>query len=761
MPLSFQQRQTFRSQPEQVVQDFLFDGGLVTDVHETKLRPNQSPNVYNYLNDTAKNLVTRNGYLRYNTDPVGASANQSNTGTSTGTQSLTSTNSLVAQTFQVASVAYLTQVNFYLEMDNASETQYVRAELWSGNTGPFQKLADGQTLFISGDSETLYTFRFNVPYELAATTEYAVVLRPVVVQSTNQTVRTVLVHNTGSAYASGAAYSSSNTGLSWSAIASTDLKFSVLTGGNTGSTGLIRFYGDGSLKQTFGKFGAAYYRGDDVTGATTLITLGNGITPSLANFTDYTVSNGTLLVVDDSNFILKYRGSTNAAYTTGTISVTNGSATVTGSGTAWNLTTNTEAGEYIQLPDQKWYRIVAVVSATSLTIEVPYYGLTASGQSYTVSPWGVVQGRLNSGGTTPTSEAVTGLVRPAPTFIENHINRIWTLDGNSLRFSALDTSIAGEHFNDWDTGNNAGQIIIPSGSGDTGTGLYSLNNSLYIFQRRAIWRLYGTSPANFELRNVTNEVGMLSQKTLVEWNDVLIFLSDLGIIMFDGSNIRNVSEGVVNTFIDSWANKNSPAATLWKNKYIIAYTPSGRTTNEEALVYDMQENSFWRVKNVNAAAWMAWNGGTDDGRLYFASSNQGSIYQWDTGNHDDGYPIDSIYDTASFGFEGGMNDKSLKRFYVQQLAKGDWNLTVTMFTDINEVSTTGEPINLSAGSLSLWDVAEWDVDNWSGEGSIITTRVAEFQGQGKYFKFRFEQDGYAEGAELIGMLATSRIRRLN
>ena len=760
MPISFQQKQSFRSIPEQNVEEYKLGGGLVTDVHETKLAPSQSPNLKNVIFDTTDNLLTRNGYLRYNGDVIGSSSDESNTGTSTGTLTIDSMGDWVAQTIQVGLGADAVQCDFYLEMDSAGEEQYVKAELWSGDTGPDAKLADAQVLLISGDSETEYSFRLRVPQPLTASTEYAVVLKPVAVQTTAQTVNTVLVHHTGNDYADGAAYSSTDSGINWSAVADTDLKFNLYTGGSTGSTGLIRFYGDNSVQQTLAKFGSGMYRGNDSTGAITTITMGNSITPSATGYWDYTVANGTLLVSDESNRILKTRGSTNDAYTTGTVSVTDGSATVTGSGTSWDTSTNAEVGEYIQLPDGKWYRITSIASDTSLDVEVTYYGDSASGESYVISPWGVVEGRFSDGASAPTSEDPSSLVRPTPDYLENHINRIWALSDNSLRWSVLDTSVSGEHFNDWDTGNNAGQILIPFGRGDSGTGMYSLNNVLYVFGRRSIWALYGNSPGNFQLRNVTNEVGMLSQRTLVEWNDILCFLSDLGIMLFDGTNIRNISEGVVNTLIDSWANKTSPVATLWDNKYLINYTPSGDTSNSEALFYDFQEGTYWKLTGVYASAWMTWAGGSDDGRLYFASSNQGTIYRWDIGNHDDGFEIESLYDTASLGFGSGMNEKALKRFYLQQLAKGDWNMNVTMYTNINETTTSGTAINLTPGTFSLWDVMEWDTDNWSSDGNPVTTRVAEFQGQGEYFRYRLSQTGYGEGFEILGFVGSARVRRL-
>lgn len=756
MPVSFNQLIEFRPQAEQKVEEFNFTGGYVTDAHETKLKSSQSPNVANVLYNDTGSIKTRPGYLRYNTDPVGAASDQANTGASSGSLAIDAAGDYVAQTFIASGAISTVQVDLYLAMQTSGQEQYVQAELWSTSGGlPSAILTNGtgQIKLVSGTSEAAYNFRFRVPVSLSAATTYAIVLKPFI-RGSSQTVNQVNVYHRGTTYANGSAITSTDSGLNWTADTAKDLRFVVYGGGATGSTGLIRFYTDTGVKQLFSKFGTSLYRGNDGTGAMTAITLGSGVSLTAANFIDWTITNNTLLVVDHTNKILKYRGSTNANYSTGTITATNGSATVTGSSTVWNTSTNAEAGEYIKLPDGKWYKITAIASDTSLTIELAYQGSTLAGQTYTISPWGEVQGKLNS------STSPSALVRPTPQFIENHNDRIWTLDGNTLRFSVLDTSVTEEQFNDWDTSNNAGAIIIPSGDGDSGTGLYSLNNSLYVFQRRAIWRLYGNSPANFELRNVTNEIGMLDRRTLVEWNDILIFLSDQGVQFFDGSNLRNVSDGVINNHIDTWANKTSPVATLWGNRYILAYTPSGQSANSEAIFMDLTRQIWGKITGAYIAAWSNWNGGNDTGQVYFASSNQGSIYKWDTGGHDDGYEIYTLYDTPSLSFGAGINDKAIKKFYLQQIALGDWDMNVTQLANIDETTTAGSAINLSTGDSVLWDVAEWDVDSWPSEGTLVTTRVAEFQGLAKYFKFRFEQTGYSEGIEVLGLVGTARLRRL-
>ena len=70
---------------------------------------------------------------------------------------------------------------------------------------------------------------------------------------------------------------------------------------------------------------------------------------------------------------------------TGTVAVTNGSAIVTGTGTAW-ANNNVQIGHAFNGPDGKAYEVTSVDSATQITLATPYLGSTATGQAYSVQP---------------------------------------------------------------------------------------------------------------------------------------------------------------------------------------------------------------------------------------------------------------------------------------------------------------------------------------------------------------------------------------
>lgn len=85
------------------------------------------------------------------------------------------------------------------------------------------------------------------------------------------------------------------------------------------------------------------------------------------------------------HYKIRLRDLSQADYTTGTVSATNGSATITGSGTAF---IPDMVGRWIRLTaptgDEQWYQIGAYVSATELTLLNKYTGINASGASFTI-----------------------------------------------------------------------------------------------------------------------------------------------------------------------------------------------------------------------------------------------------------------------------------------------------------------------------------------------------------------------------------------
>lgn len=71
-------------------------------------------------------------------------------------------------------------------------------------------------------------------------------------------------------------------------------------------------------------------------------------------------------------------------YRTGTVAITAGQNTVTGTGT--NFSANARVGDAFLGPDGNWYEVTNIASATVLSILPAYKGATVSGGSYAITP---------------------------------------------------------------------------------------------------------------------------------------------------------------------------------------------------------------------------------------------------------------------------------------------------------------------------------------------------------------------------------------
>ena len=72
-----------------------------------------------------------------------------------------------------------------------------------------------------------------------------------------------------------------------------------------------------------------------------------------------------------------------SVYSVGTCSLTNGSATISGSGTAWSTGSAVEAGDiFVRTGDSVCYNIASVTNDTTLVLTANYGGATGSGQYY-------------------------------------------------------------------------------------------------------------------------------------------------------------------------------------------------------------------------------------------------------------------------------------------------------------------------------------------------------------------------------------------
>ncbi len=347
------------------------------------------------------------------------------------------------------------------------------------------------------------------------------------------------------------------------------------------------------------------------------------------------------------------------------------------------------------------------------------------GEELTTSKWTGSGASASLGGTPPANAK----------HIEVHKRRVFianTSAGNSrLHFSALDNP------EDWTTANDAGFIDISKADGDTITGLASLGQVLLIFKKQSVWALYGNSPSNFSIAQISPSVGCVNPKTIVKCDKFAIFLSTDGVYSANSDGVVLLNYNIKPT-IDAITDtaRGLAAAGKLRTQYWLAVDTDADGINDEVYVLDYvygvwgrytnkKENVFYRLYN---------------GNLISGGAESDLIRLHDTTDNDNGVAINMIWDTKDYDGE-------------------DW----TRLKRIRDVKLVAEPISAKTLTVThlISGVAQGTTLSWTltATGSedkvyfgFTPATINHFASTSfaPYFRFRFSNNETSARIKLLG-----------
>lgn len=232
---------------------------------------------------------------------------------------------------------------------------------------------------------------------------------------------------------------------------------------------------------------------------------------------------------------------------------------------------------------------------------------------------------------------------PKGKYITSSLTRVYIAHGDSISFCAFLAET------DWTTAEDSGtdQFYTPDG-GDI-TGLTFFRDQVTAFKRRAMAVYYGNNYFNQKLVVVSNDIGCISFKTIVEVGETLFFLGENDVFVYQGGQPVAIGQRIreylnrINT-----AQESKCCAFTDGLKYYLCLPLDASTEPDFRLVYDPRYG-IWRVcaedenyrygARLNNVTYMGDSSGQTWKPLDGTTDN-GTAVSWSltTGPRDEGVP---------------------------------------------------------------------------------------------------------------------------
>ena len=429
---------------------------------------------------------------------------------------------------------------------------------------------------------------------------------------------------------------------------------------------------------------------------------------------------------------------------TGTVSITSGSATVTGSGTTF--TTEFLVGNDIKI-DNKFYKVLSITSNTVLTLDINASS-TVSGASFFKS--GIASTALAAATTIPR----TNQTNVQFTNFESHglYGTLYFVDGQNKIAEFFIDSNNQYHFEEVTRSSPVGcslieryaERIVVSGQasnpsvvyystrlkpydfegtsagfvdvGDIVTGIKVFRNSLIIFCKNSIYELTNLDSTPI-IKSVTKNIGCISGNSIQEIGGDLIFLAPDGLRTIAGTariddvELSSISRKIlplVNDIINNFSNYTISSMVIReRSQYRLFYYQSGQATSgQKGIIGTFKYSS----DGIPAFEWSETKGlpvkfctsdiNTSGTEVLHHTDETGFVYKHDTGNSFDGSNVVAEFQTPDMDYGDNGLRKSLYKVKTNIEPEGtqnDLNLRIRYDFESSEVP---QPGNFAVGNLS-------------------------------------------------------------
>lgn len=233
---------------------------------------------------------------------------------------------------------------------------------------------------------------------------------------------------------------------------------------------------------------------------------------------------------------------------------------------------------------------------------------------------------------------------------------------------------------DWTTVENSGEVQFYTANGGAITGLHAFEGQIYAFKKDAFCQIFhtGDSRVTHRLVEVSNDIGCLNFRTIVEVGPYLFWLGNNDVFMCAGGSAASIGDPV-RAILQNINIAAIDQACAWTDdyRYYLCIPTGSNTTNDTELVFDTRYKK-WNIRTVTLGGMTC---GTVINNTPFGGWTNGITYQLNNGNTDAGSAIPYLLDSKSFDEGIGEAEKEYYELHLQGYIGPEAIMAVGIATD--------------------------------------------------------------------------------
>ena len=288
-------------------------------------------------------------------------------------------------------------------------------------------------------------------------------------------------------------------------------------------------------------------------------------------------------------------------------------------------------------------------------------------------------------------------------------------------------------------------FTVASGSGtfsvdDIITGMKVFRDSLFIFCESRIFKLTGSSIADFVVSDVTRDIGCTNGDTIQEFAGDLIFLGPDGLRTVAGTaKIGDVELGTISSNVQSIFNDNIASASEFdsivipdKTQYRIFFTKSGTVDNQtKGIICSLrgQRFEFAELRGIKPASTDHFVDNGDVIVLHGGYSD-GYVYRQEQGSTFDGVDIAGKYRSPDLTFNDPGIRKHMQRVVINYKPEAAIDADLFLrydYEDANAPRPAAYPLD-SASIVAIYGTSVYGVPTYGGAAQPVVRQAVEGSG---------------------------------